>query len=52
MLRDIAAHDKESKILIHADQDVPYARVVFVLDQAKAAGLRKIAFSAGPAKKP
>jgi biopolymer transport protein ExbD len=51
MLRDIADRDKEAKVVIHADQDVAYARVVFVLDQAKAAGLRRIAFGTGPAKK-
>lgn len=51
MLRDIADRDKDSKVVIHADEDVPYARVVFVLDQAKAAGLRKIAFGTAPAKK-
>lgn len=38
--------------MIQADQDVAYARVVFVLDQAKQAGLRRISFGNAPAKKP
>jgi biopolymer transport protein ExbD len=38
--------------VIQADQDVTYARVVFVLDQAKAAGLRRISFGTAPAAKP
>ena len=52
MLRDIAARDKEARVVIQADQDVAYARVVFVLDQAKAAGLRRISFGTAPATKP
>jgi len=35
--------------VIQADRDVAYGRVVFVLDQAKQAGLRRISFATDPA---
>ncbi|HWU87763.1 MAG TPA: biopolymer transporter ExbD [Kofleriaceae bacterium] len=48
-LRDLAARDKDARVVIQADRDVAYGRVVFVLDQAKQAGLRRISFATDPA---
>jgi biopolymer transport protein ExbD len=45
-LRVIASRDKAAELVIAADKSVPYARAVFVLDQAKQAGLTKISISA------
>jgi biopolymer transport protein ExbD len=42
-LRAVVAHDRNAKLLINADKDVAYARVMFVIDTAKKAGLTSIA---------
>ena len=44
-LRVLASRDKAAELVIVADKSVPYARAVFVLDQAKQAGLTKISIS-------
>jgi biopolymer transport protein ExbD len=47
-LRDLASRSKDTQLVIAADKNVPYARVVFVLDHATQAGLTRIAFATAP----
>lgn len=46
--RDLAILDPEARIVFAADRDVPYARVVRLMDAAKTAGLRRLAIATSP----
>lgn len=39
----VVAHDKDTQMVISADNHVPYRRVITVMDRAKRAGVRRIA---------
>jgi biopolymer transport protein ExbD len=47
-LRELARRDPNTQVVIQADKAVPYARVVFVMDHAKQAGLKQIALRTAP----
>jgi biopolymer transport protein ExbD len=47
-LRALATRNKDTQLLIEADKSVPYARVVFVLDHAKRAGLTLVLLATLP----
>lgn len=44
-LRALASREKAPELVIVADKAAPHARVMFLLEQAKKAGLTKIAVS-------
>lgn len=44
-LRELASRNKDTELMIAADKAVPYARVLFVLDHARQAGLTRISFA-------
>jgi biopolymer transport protein ExbD len=50
-LRELAARDKDTQLVIRTDASVPHARVVFVMDHAKKAGLSRIALDADASKR-
>jgi biopolymer transport protein ExbD len=47
MLRAIMTRDRDAQLVLHVDRSVPHARVIFVIDQAKQAGLTRIALATG-----
>jgi biopolymer transport protein ExbD len=47
-LRDLASRNKDPALVIQADKSAPYARVVFVLDHAKQAGITRISLATAP----
>jgi biopolymer transport protein ExbD len=47
-LRALASRDKAAELVVVADKATPHARITFLLEQAKKAGLMKIAFSVAP----
>src|SRR5262245_60688628 len=47
-LRDLASRNKDTALLIQADKKAQYARVVFVLDQAKQAGITRVSLDMAP----
>ena len=51
-LRDLASRNKDSELVIQADKSAPYARVVFVLDHAKQAGIKRVSLDTGPPAAP
>ena len=47
-LKAVAAKDKESRILVKGDRNVPYARIMDVMDMARQAGLTHITLPTDP----
>lgn len=41
-LRDVYRRNREARVLVKGDRDVPYARVMDVMDMARQAGLTRI----------
>ena len=47
-LRDLASRNKAAELVVVADKATPPARITFLLEQAKKAGLTKVSLSAAP----
>lgn len=47
-LREIASRSKDASLAIRADKNVTAGRVVYVMDQAKLAGLSQLSFAIAP----
>jgi biopolymer transport protein ExbD len=46
--RDLYNKDHDTRIYIRCDKDVPYEKVVFVLDKARTAGIQKVGLEIKP----
>ena len=46
--QDLYNKDHEARIYIRCDKDVPYEKVVFVLDKARTAGIQKVGLEIKP----
>ena len=51
-LNQVAAKDKQARVLVRGDRDVPYKKVVDVMDMARQAGLTRISLLTDPKKVP
>jgi biopolymer transport protein ExbD len=47
-LRQLGARNKEARVLIKGDRQVPYARVMDVMDMVRQAGLTRVALPTDP----
>jgi biopolymer transport protein ExbD len=47
-LRGIAAKDKQARVLVKGDRNVPYARVMDVMDMVRQAGLTRVVLPTDP----
>lgn len=47
-LREVAARDKESRVLIRGDRNAQYARIMDVMDMVRISGLTRVVFPTDP----
>jgi len=47
-LRDVASRNRQARILVKGDREVPYARVMDVMDMVRQAGLTRVVLPTDP----